>query len=99
MGRATLVDGSGVTSEVNYIRNSPDAPDQVLEFVTADEERSTMQTLPGRLMPITNARPLTTDLDREGFVLVQHASSIVDFSRIEEDPEVDQHYVDLLPSE
>ena len=92
MGRGTLVDGSGVTSEVNYVRNSP-AHGQVLEFVTADEERSTMQTLPGRSMPITNARPLTTDLDREGFVLVRHASSISDFGRIEEDPDVDQRYV------
>jgi hypothetical protein len=96
MGRATLVDGSGVTSEVNYIRNSPAAPDQVLEFVTAQEERSTMQTLPGRSMFITNARPLTTDLDREGFVLVQHASSVADFGRIEEDPDVDQRYVDEM---
>ena len=52
-----------------------------------------MQTLPGRPMRITNARPLTTDLDREGFVLVQHASSIADFGQIEEDPEVDQRYV------
>jgi hypothetical protein len=93
MGRATLVDGSSVTSEVNYIRNSPAAPDQVLEFVTADEERSTMQTLPGRPMAITNARPLSTELDREGFVLVRHCSSIADFGRIEEDPEVDQRYV------
>lgn len=93
MGRATLVDGSGVTSEVNYIRNSPAAPDQVLEFVTADEARSTMQTLPGRPMHITNGRPLKTELDREGFVLVQHTSSIDDFGRIEEDADVDQRYV------
>ncbi len=93
MGSATLVENSGVTSEVNYIRNPPAADDQVLQFVTADEERSTMQTLPGRSMFITNARPLTTDLDREGFLLVRHASSIADFSRIEEDPDVDQRYV------
>ena len=52
-----------------------------------------MQTLPGHSMPITNARPLTTDLDREGFVLVQHASSIADFERIEEDADIDQRYV------
>ena len=93
MGRATSVDSPGVTSEVNYIRNSPADPDQVLEFVTADEARSTMQTLPGHSMLITNARPLTTDLDREGFVLVQHASSIADFQCIEEDPDVDQRYI------
>lgn len=96
MGRATSIVGSGVTSEVNYVRNSPDAPDQVLEFVTADEARSTMQTLPGRPMRITNARSLTTDLDREGFMLVHHASSITDFSLIEEDPDVDQRYVDEM---
>ncbi len=96
MARATLVEDSGVTSEVNYIRNAPAAAGEVLEFVTADEERSTMQTLPGRPMFITNARPLTTELDREGFVLVRHASSIADFSLIEEDPDVDQRYVDEM---
>ncbi len=93
MGRAAVVGGSGVTSEVNYIRNAPPSPDQVLEFVTADEARSTMQTLPGRPMVITNARPLATDLDREGFVLVRHTSSIADFERIEEDAAVDQRYI------
>jgi hypothetical protein len=44
-------------------------------------------------MHIANARPLTTDLDREGFVLVQHASSIADFGEIEETADIDQRYV------
>jgi len=92
MGKTAMFGDSGVSSEVNYIRNPPAAPDQVLEFVTAHEERSTMQTLPGRQMRISNARPLSTDLDREGFLLVSHTSSIADFSRIEEDPETDQVY-------
>jgi hypothetical protein len=93
MGQATSTGGSGVTSEVNYVCNAPVASDQVLEFVTADEDRSTMQTLPGRPMHIINARPLETDLDREGFLLVKHASSIADFGQIEEDAEADQRYV------
>jgi hypothetical protein len=44
-------------------------------------------------MHITNARPLETTLDREGFLLVKHASSIADFGLIEEDAEVDERYV------
>jgi hypothetical protein len=88
--------GSGVPAEVNYIWNVPDPSDDVLQFVTEDEARSTMQTLPGREVWIANARPLTTDVDREGFVLVSHVSSIDDFDRIQEDPEVDQQYMDEM---
>jgi hypothetical protein len=39
---------------------------------------------------------LEPDLDREGFTLVSHASSIVDFDRIQEDPEIDQRYSDEM---
>jgi hypothetical protein len=85
-----------VEAEVNYIWNPPDASGAVLEFVTEAEEQSTMQTLPGRPMRIVNARLLTTDLDREGFVLVSHASSVVDFDLIQEDPAVDQQYIDEM---
>jgi hypothetical protein len=83
----------GVEAEINYVRNPSDDPDEVLEFVTEFEERSTMETLPGRPMFITNARGLDTDLDREGFLLVSHASSITDFDLVQEDPEVDQRYI------
>ena len=86
----------GVDAEINYIRNSPPQRSEVITFVTEAEERSTMDTLPGRTVQITNARPLEPDLDREGFTLVSHASSIVDFDRIQEDPEIDQRYIDEM---
>ena len=82
-----------VRAEVNYVRNPPDSPDVVLEFVTEAEENSTMCTLPGREVWITDARPLTTELDREGFVLVSHTSAVADFDAIQEDEEVDQLYI------
>jgi hypothetical protein len=89
-------DRLGVRADVNYVCNPPEAGGQVLEFVTEAEQHSTMQTLPGRRMWITNARPLSTDLDREGFVLVAHGSSVSDFDLIQEDPEVDQLYIDEM---
>jgi hypothetical protein len=85
-----------VRAEVNYIRNPPTHPGASLTFVTEAEERSTMQTLPGQLMSITDARPLTTELDREGFRLVHHVSLIEDFDRIQEDPAVDQPYIEEI---
>jgi hypothetical protein len=82
-------------AEVNYIRNAPGPDDgTVLEFVTEDESRSTVETLPGRTVEISDARGLDTDLDCEGFVLVHHESGVADFDRIQEDPEVDQLYMD-----
>ena len=87
---------SGADAEVNYIWNPPAEPGVTLEFVTEAEERSTMRTLPGRSVWITNARPLTTELDREGFVLVSHASTVADFDLIQEDAAVDQQYIDEM---
>ncbi len=87
---------NGVRAEVNYIRNRPGPSDDVLEFVTEDETQSTMVTLPGEPMWITNARGLTTDVDREGFVLVPHVSHVADFGAIQFDPEVDQQYIDEM---
>lgn len=88
---------SGVDAEVNYVRNAPAADDgRVLEFVTEDERHSTMVTSPGRTVHIDDARGLDTDLDREGFVLVRHESAVIDFDRIQEDPAVDQQYVDEI---
>ncbi len=81
-----------VRATVNYIRNAPGDGGDVLEFVTEDEAHSTMVTLPGQEVWINDARGLTTDLDREGFVLVPHRSAVVDFEAIEEDPDVDQLY-------
>lgn len=81
-----------VEALVNYIRNPPAAEEAKLEFVTEAEEQSTMQTTPGRPVSIQNARGRATSLEREGFELVDHTSSVVDFDAIEADPEVDGHY-------
>ena len=86
----------GVRAEVNYVWNQPTAAGEVLTFVTEAEEHSTMRTLPGRPMLITNARGLTTHLDREGFVLVAHTSTVADFDAIQRDPKVDQLYIDEM---
>ena len=96
MGTSQVETGPVVEAEVNYIRNPPGEDGEVLQFVTEVEERSTMQTLPGRSVRIRNARLLETDIDREGFVLVGHASAVADFDAIQEDPEVDQCYTDEM---
>jgi hypothetical protein len=85
-----------VWADVNYVRNPPATPDGALEFVTEDESRSTMETRPGRPVWVTDARGATTDLDREGFVLVPHRSGVADFDRIQEDAAVDQRYVEEM---
>ena len=81
---------------VNYVRN-PRAPgEEPLEFVSEEEARSTMQTLPGREASITNARGIHTSLDREGFQLVSHVSAIKDFDGIELDPARNETYTEEL---
>ena len=87
---------SHVSAAVNYVRNPPPQGAEVLQFVTEDESQSTMETLPGRAMRITNARQLVTDLDREGFQLVRHVSTVDDFDRIQEDPDVDHSYTEEM---
>ena len=86
----------GVDAEVNYVRNAPDTRDEKLTFVTEDETHNTMVTLPGQLVHVINGREVVTDLDREGFVLVHHESAIADFHLIQEDPQVDQQYIDEI---
>jgi hypothetical protein len=86
----------GVEAEINYIRNPPPPQGDLLRFVTEAEEQSTMETLPGRIVRITNARSLEPDLDREGFTLVPHTSSVVDFDLVQDDPDVDQCYIDEM---
>jgi hypothetical protein len=86
----------GVDAEINYIRNPSPPQGDVLKFVTEAEELSTMVTRPGRTVRITNARFLESDLDHEGFALVPHTSSIVDFDLIQDDPEADQCYIDEM---
>ena len=85
-----------VRAEVNYVRNPPPDGAPPLTFVTEDERRSTMQTLPGREVWVHDVRGVDTSLDREGFVLVRHTSAVPDFDEIEEDPAVDQRYVDEM---
>ena len=96
MVAAEVRGADGVHAEVNYVRNPPAVGADTLEFVTEDESRSTMVTLPGREMWIADARSLTTDLDREGFVIVPHVSTVADWDAIQVDPEVDQLYVDEM---
>jgi hypothetical protein len=91
-----VIERQGIDAEINYVRNPPSAQGDVLKFVTEAEEQSTMETLPGRVVRITNARSLGSDLDREGFALVPHRSSIVDFDLIQDDPDVDQQYIDEM---
>lgn len=89
---------SGVEAEINYIRNPPDDRSGALEFVTEREAASTIMTRPGRPMWIANARAMPTDLDGEGFVLVEHHSGVADFDRIQEDPAVDAQYSEEMSS-
>ena len=96
MTAGSQVDGERVQADVNYVWNPPADGDEVLEFVTEHEERSTMRTLPGRPMRIRNARGIETDLEREGFVLVRHVSAVADFGAIEEDQTVDQQYIEEM---
>ncbi len=96
MVASETISRQGVDAEINYVRNPPPPAGDVLRFVTEAEEQSTMETLPGRAVRITNARTFDSDLDHEGFVLVPHRSSIVDFDLIQDDPEVDQRYIDEM---
>ncbi len=84
---------AGVEAEINYVRNPPSDRAAKLEYVTEAEEHNTMVTLPGTPMWIADGRGLTTDLEREGFVLVRHESAVADFHRLQEDPDVDQQYM------
>jgi hypothetical protein len=81
---------------VNYVRNPPPYGADPLTFVTEAEERSTMQTLPGRQVWVHDVRGEDTSLDGQGFVLLEHLSAVADFEQIEEDPAVDQLYIDEM---
>jgi hypothetical protein len=87
---------SRVRAEVNYVRNPPHDGEAPLTFVTEAEQLSTMQTRPGRSVWFHDVRGHDTSLDREGFVLVDHASGVPDFEAIQEDPEIDQLYIDEI---
>src|SRR6476646_6908552 len=85
---------TSVEAEINYIRNRPRDGGAVLEYVTEDESRNTMVTLPGQPVVITSARGIDTDLEREGFRLVRFASTDADFHQSQVDPAVDAQYME-----
>lgn len=92
-GAGPAASKAGTRGEINYVRNPPKPGEANLTFVTEDETRSTMITLPGEPMWISDLRGTPTSLDREGFELVRHTSAVADFHRIEEDPDTDQLYI------
>lgn len=83
-------------AEVFYVRNPRPEGAEPLTFVTEDESRSTMVVRPGEPVPLHDLRGTETALDREGFVLVPHASAVHDFHAVEEDPAVDQLYLEEM---
>lgn len=85
-----------VRAEVFYVRNPQ--PDGVppLTFVTENETRSTMVVTPGEEVELHDLRGTETVLDREGFVLVPHTSAVPDFHAVEEDPAIDQLYLEEM---
>jgi hypothetical protein len=87
---------SGVRAAINYIRNPVAPGDSALTFVTEQDELSTMITTPGREMWIEDMRGQKPELDREGFQLVRHASSVPDLHRIEEDAAIDRLYIEEM---
>jgi hypothetical protein len=63
--------GSRVRAAINYVRNPPAPGAQPLTFVTGAEDRSTMETTPGREVWINDIRGTETSLEHEGFVLTR----------------------------
>jgi len=86
------VNASGVHATINYVRNPVANGEPALTFVTEQEHRSTMVTLPGHEVWIENLRGRQASLDGEGFALVRHTSAVPDFHRIEEDAESGRLY-------
>ncbi|MGA7418129.1 MAG: CmcJ/NvfI family oxidoreductase [Acidimicrobiales bacterium] len=83
-----------VRGEVNYLLNRSDDAGATLEFWSEDDTRSTMELASGQSVWIHDTRPErdTLDLDRNGFVLVDHRSAVSNFDMIQVHPLVDQHY-------
>lgn len=85
-------EAQGFEAVINYVRNPVAPGEPPLTFVTEDETQSTMVTTPGVPVWIRNVRRQDVSLEREGFVLVNHVSSIADLNQIEEDAAVDARY-------
>ncbi len=56
MSESVSVSEGRVRGTVNYIRNPPGDGGDVLEFVTEDETKSTMVTVPGHEVWVHDAR-------------------------------------------
>jgi hypothetical protein len=71
---------SFVTADLNYLAHALDRPRTYTFEPPAGEPRSNIVPEPHRL-PIHDVRPIsdTVSLDREGFALVRHKSSVADF--------------------
>lgn len=87
---------AGVRGTINYVRNPVADGEAALTFVTEHEDQSTMVTTPGMAVWISDIRGQDASLEREGFMLVNHASAVSDLHQIEEDPEVDQFYINEM---
>lgn len=87
---------AGVQAVINYVRNPVGDGAAPLTFVTEHEDQSTMITLPGMPVWISDMREQETSLEREGFALVGHVSAASDLHQIEEDPAVDQFYINEM---
>jgi hypothetical protein len=59
---------------INYVARSDHKP----RYYANDHTRDTL-TIDPRIMPIHDARALSTSLDIEGFILVSHQSAVTDF--------------------
>lgn len=85
-----------VRALMHYVRNPRPEGEPPLTFVTEAEHLSTMEVQPGEEVWIEDVRGQETSLDREGFVLVQHRTAVADLEQIEEDPAVDQRYIEEM---
>ncbi len=92
---AEVARSPGVRAEVNYVRNLGPGPGKRLAFVIRGGGALHDADPPGEAVWIADARPVTTELDRAGLVLVRHVSSIGDFDRIQEDPAIDRRLARL----
>lgn len=84
--------GRGVRAAINYVRNRPAAAAPPLTFVSEAEEQSTMLTLPGREMWISDARGSGASLAVEGFELFAHESRVAGLDNVELDPAASETY-------
>jgi hypothetical protein len=83
-----------VRADVNYLVNAPGAGEPLLEFHTENEARNTMRVLPGRRVPIADARTAgeAFTLEANGFQLCHAPTAIGDFTDIELNAALTEQY-------